>query len=159
MRKALAAGILSAAVVIVLAACGGGEEAEPAVAGDPQGDTIAMGEQLYSEAMFDTIQWPSDSVALERGAVVWSFSCSKCHGPRGWGDGGFVQRGDTIRPPSFITRDFRFADDREGMRHFVFVGGREGMPHWGMAGLKARDIDAVTLYIERVLRAPNRIMQ
>lgn len=158
MRKALAAGILSAAVLVMLAACGGGEE-EQAVGGDPQGDTIAMGEQLFSEAMFDTIQWEADSVAIERGAVVWSFSCSKCHGPRGWGDGGFVQQGDTIRPPSFVTADFRFADDREEMRRFIFVGGREGMPHWGMAGLKPRDIDAVTLYIERVLRAPNRIMQ
>ena len=31
------------------------------------------------------------------------------------------------------------------------------MPHWGMAGLKPRDIDAVTLYIERVLRGTLRM--
>jgi mono/diheme cytochrome c family protein len=140
--------ILVAVLVLLSVGCGGdGGGAGRSVAAD----TAAMAAALLTPETFDTVQWPSDSEAVERGAVVWSYSCQKCHGAWGAGDGGFVQRGDTVRPPSFHGPDWRFANDREGMREQVFTGTNEGMPHWGMVGLKPRDVDAVTLYIDRVL--------
>ena len=144
--------VILAGLLAGIAGCGGEEEVP--VSADPQGDTIAMSEAMFSEAMFDAVTCVADSAAISRGAVVWTFSCQKCHGPEARGDGGFVQRGDTLRPPSFLDADWQFADDREGMRRFIFVGGRDGMPHWGIAGLKPRDIDAVTMYVHKVLRAP-----
>ena len=82
-----------------------------------------------------------------RGSVVFQYSCAKCHGSQGYGDGLFVTRGDTLRPPSFHTEDWRFQDDLEGLRRHVYTGTEGGMPHWGMEGLKYRDIDAVAQFI------------
>lgn len=155
MRRALR----SPTVVVllpVLAACsgggapGGGEEVSGAA------DSVALAAELYDPATFDTIEWVADSAALNRGAVVWTYSCQKCHGPTGQGDGGFVMDGDTLRPPSFQAEDWEFASDADALRRQIFQGTTEGMPHWGLVGLKARDIDAVTRYIQEVLRAPVR---
>jgi mono/diheme cytochrome c family protein len=115
-------------------------------------DSVMLAEEMYDPAVFDTIAWESPEAALERGAVVFSFSCQKCHGPVGAGDGGFVQQGDTLRPPSFLADDWQFAQDRDGLRKRVFTGTAEGMPHWGFYGLKFRDIDAVAIYIQGTLR-------
>ncbi len=60
--------------------------------------------------------------------------------------------GDTLRPPSFLQADWRFAEDRDGLRKQVFTGNAQGMPHWGFHGLKYRDIDAVAVYIQQGLR-------
>jgi mono/diheme cytochrome c family protein len=115
-------------------------------------DSVAVAAAQITPEMFDTIHWVADTAAVSRGAVVWTYSCRKCHGSTGAGDGGFVQRGDTVRPPSFLVADWRYADDREGLRKQIYTGTNEGMPHWGPAGLKPRDIDAVTYYITQVLR-------
>jgi mono/diheme cytochrome c family protein len=117
-------------------------------------DTVRLAAEAYDAAGFDAIEWEADSVALSRGSVVWAISCSKCHGPTGVGDGGFVMRGDTLRPPSFQADDWRFASDLDGLRRYVFAGNAEGMPHWGIAGLKPTDIDAVSRYIREKLRTP-----
>jgi mono/diheme cytochrome c family protein len=136
--------------VLLSAGCGGSGDGQSAGRGAAI-DTVALATALLTPETFDTVQWPSDSAAVDRGAVVWTYSCRKCHGDWGAGDGGFVQRGDTVRPPSFHVAEWRFADDRHGMREQVFTGTNDGMPHWGMVGLKPRDVDAVTLYIDRVL--------
>jgi mono/diheme cytochrome c family protein len=110
-------------------------------------DTVEVALASYDAAAFDTIAWATPGEATVRGSVVYSYSCQKCHGSQGYGDGGFVTRGDTLRPPSFHDPDWRFLNDLEGLRRHIFVGTAEGMPHWGLEGLKYRDIDAVARYI------------
>ncbi len=129
---------------LVFAACAEppAEEAAPTAA-----DTVQMALASYDDTAFDTISWETPDKALERGSVVFQYSCSKCHGPQGYGDGNFVTRGDTIRPPSFYAASFPFNDDLEGLRRHVYTGTEGGMPHWGMEGLKYRDIDAVGRFI------------
>jgi mono/diheme cytochrome c family protein len=134
---------------LIAAGCGGNPDGAAM-----SGDSTQIAASLLTPETFDTIQWPSDSAAIARGAVVWSYSCRKCHGDWGGGDGGFVQRGDTVRPPNFHDPDWRYANDRVAMRRQIFTGTNDGMPHWGMVGLKPRDMDAVTHYIQRVLRPP-----
>ena len=141
------------AALAVLTACGPGEPAEEEVQGPTSADSTAMAAEMFDEAGFDTVSWDTHQAALDRGGVVFRFSCEKCHGATGAGDAGFVAGGDTLRPPSFLAETWRFAEDREGLRREIFTGtGMEGMPHWGLEGLKYRDIDAVSIYITETLR-------
>ena len=140
------------ALSTVLLACSS-PDAQEARRGPTSADSAEYAASLFDASTFDTISWESSQEAVERGRVVFAFSCEKCHGTGGAGDGGFVADGDTLRPPSFLAPDWAFADDREGLRRQVFTGtGTEGMPHWGLEGLKYRDIDAVATYIQEGLR-------
>lgn len=135
----------------LMVACQGGEPAEEQSA--PTGaDSVAAALAAFDPAAFDSISWDTHEAALERGGVVFRFSCRKCHGEGGAGDGGFVASGDTLQPPSFLTEEWQFADDREALRQHIFTGTADGMPHWGLEGLKYRDIDAVSYYILETLR-------
>jgi mono/diheme cytochrome c family protein len=134
----------------LLTACGDGSRTSTDRAAAADSTAIAL--NAYEPAAFDTISWAADSVAVARGQVVWSYSCQKCHGTYGLGDGDFVLRGDTLRPPSLLEPHWRFSEDTEALRKQIFVGTNEGMPHWGLTGLKLRDIDAAALYIQKVLR-------
>ena len=143
--------------VAALFACAPAEEGPSedelaAAAMEAQADSIAEALAMLTPESFDTISWESNQEALERGTVVFQFSCVKCHGDRGAGDGGFVQQGDTLKPPTFLTADWQFADDQEGLREHIWKGTVGGMPHWGLHGLKFRDVDAVARYISRGLR-------
>ena len=140
-------------VTLATAACSGGDSSEEQARLPTSADSVAMAEAMYDEAGFDTISWETHTVALERGAVVWRFSCRKCHGEGGAGDGGFVVDGDTLRPPTFLADDFRFAEDRVGLRHQIYTGTESSMPHWGPEGLPYRDIDAVSFHILETLRS------
>ena len=131
-------------VGFVSVACAGGEPAEDTVASP---DSTQLAREAFDPAMFDTITWETPEKALERGQVVYRFSCLKCHGDRGLGDAGFVRAGDTLRPPSFREPTWAFAGDKAGIREQVFVGTGETMPHWGLVGLGPRDVDAVATYI------------
>jgi mono/diheme cytochrome c family protein len=143
---------LPLSLAIVMGACGeSGPREDPA--SEAAIDSVDMAMEVYDAAMFDTISWDSAGAAVERGRVVFSFSCQKCHGHTGRGDAGFVSQSDTLTPPSFIDPEWRFAGDKEGIREQVFVGTAEGMPHWGMVGLKPRDIDAVATFVLRGLRS------
>lgn len=135
---------IAASALLALAACGAPpeQEAEPTPA-----DTVAMAMAQYDAAAFDSIAWDTPEEAVVRGSVVFQYSCSKCHGTQGYGDGEFVTRGDTLRPPSFHGDEFQYRGDLEGLRQHVFTGTANGMPHWGMEGLKYRDIDAVGRFI------------
>lgn len=138
--------VVPALLGLVFAACGAPPEEEPA---EPTAaDTVAMALAQYDAAAFDTIAWETPDEAVVRGSVVFQFSCAKCHGAQGYGDGNFVTMGDTLSPPSFHADDFRFKDDIDGLRRHVFAGTEGGMPHWGMEGLKLRDIDAVGRFIQ-----------
>lgn len=139
---------LALALLIVAAGCGGGADRQAAAAPD----SVSLALAAITPETFDTVSWPADTAAISRGSVVWTYSCRKCHGTDGSGDGGFVQHGDTIRPPSLLRPDFPYANDHEALRQAIFTGTEEGMPHWGLVGLKPRDIDAVALYINRMLR-------
>jgi len=156
MRRSLSMLLLLASAPL-FAACGGPDEAEVAAAEEAarvqaQADSVMLAGSMYDPAAFDTIAWPTPQDKMDCGAVVWGVSCSKCHGRTGSGDGRFVMNGDTLMPPSFLTEDWQYAEDREGLRTQVFTGTAEGMPHWGFYGLKFRDIDAVATYIQERLR-------
>jgi mono/diheme cytochrome c family protein len=140
-------------VTAMVSACGGsGDRAADASAPGVHGDSVALATEQLTAATFDTVVWQSDSAAVARGGVVWTYSCRRCHGDYGRGDGRFVMAGDTIRPPSLVGPGWRFAGDHEGMRQVIFTGTAEGMPHWGVVGLKPRDVDAVATYISTVIR-------
>ena len=140
--------VLVLACALVLGACAG----EPPVQEVPPDTMTAVAQAAYSPTMFDSIDWVSEQAAIERGSVVYNSSCTKCHGDQGRGDTGLVQRGDTVRPPSFREPDWIYAGDKEGLREQVFVGTAENMPHWGLAGLKPRDVDAVAIFILQSMR-------
>ncbi len=103
-------------------------------------------------ALFDSIAWNDTHVAMDRGATVYAYSCAKCHGDTGAGDGNYQLRKRVLRPPSFLAEDWRFAHDMAGLREAIYRGNDRGMPHWGNAGLAPRDMDAVARYVLYGLR-------
>lgn len=137
-------------IVLALAGCAGD-------APEQAGDDVQPGEvtaaAVVDPALFDSLMWPAPRDAVSRGATVYAYSCAKCHGDRGAGNGGYRLQGRVLRPPSFRTVDWRYADDLPGLRAAIWSGNDRGMPHWGKAGLAARDIDAVARYIMHGLRA------
>lgn len=138
--------LLTGAALLVSACADGGDDAE---ARRPTGaDSVQAALLQYDASNFDTIQWESNNEALARGSVVFSYSCARCHGRYGEGDGGFVSRGDTIRPPDLTQADWRFVDDLDGLHEFIYTGSERGMPHWGLEGLKYRDVDAVARFLQ-----------
>jgi mono/diheme cytochrome c family protein len=148
--------------VVAVTACGGGTGEEAEVTEDTLAtrdsiaalrqarvDSVAMAEDIYDEAAFDSIVWRSDNERFERGEDVWSFSCSDCHGVEGRGDGPIATRyGYDV--PDFQTADWEYADDIGAIRQRVFVGHESEMPTWGLYGLSYRDIDAVAYHVNEV---------
>lgn len=153
MRKATPV-LLLAAISFALACApeAGPAVDEAAMAQAAHSDSVATAAAAYDAAAYDSITWENQAARLDRGGLVFAVSCSKCHGVEGLGDANFVQRGDTLRPPSFVDEDWKFADDEDGLRQQVFTGTADGMPHWGLHGLKYRDIDAVAGHILITLR-------
>ncbi len=141
---------LPLAGILILGGCAG--EEPPAEKTPPPDTLLPAAQEAYDPTMFDSITWESDQAAIERGSVVYNFSCTRCHGEQGRGDAEFVRSGDTLRPPSFRDPDWEFAGDKEGLREMVFVGTAEDMPHWGLEGLKPRDVDAVAIFILQSMR-------
>ena len=137
-----------------LGACTGEPPAsgEPAVQGPSRADSVGLAMEAFDPAAFDTIAWDSAQAAIERGGLAVRISCAKCHGDGGRGNGNFVIQGDTLRPPSFLAEDWRFAEDPVELRRQIYTGNVAGMPYWGLVGLKYRDIDAVARYIIDFLR-------
>lgn len=136
---------------LVVAACGGGRADDDGV---ETGETETVPAAVIDLAVFDSIGWTDDAVALDRGATVYAYSCARCHGDTGAGDGRYRLQGRLLRPPSFRAADWEFANDFEGLREAILTGDRtRGMPCWSDAGLPARDVDAVARYITRRLWA------
>jgi mono/diheme cytochrome c family protein len=116
-------------------------------------DTVVMASQSFSPAAFDTVRWPADSVALERGAFVFRAACAGCHGEDGRGDAAHITpAGDTLHPPDFHRPGFASANDLQALRARVYVGNTQGMPHWGLRRMDARDIDAVARWVAHLAR-------
>ena len=142
--------------VAMLVACDARELAErnaTAREAEAQEDTVEIADEAYDLVRFDTIDWGSEEFVLDRGQLVWQVSCQKCHGAAGAGDAGFVLKGDTLRPPSFLEADWRYAADVDSLRRYIFKGNAEGMPHWGLIPMTPYDIGAVAVFIQKGLRA------
>lgn len=142
--------------LVAFAWLGACSKSEPPAQEVPQGPTRADSVQIamaaFDSTVFDTITWKTNQEALERGGLVYRISCAKCHGDGGRGNGNFVLNGDTLRPPSFLAKDWHYADDPIGLRRQIYTGNVVGMPYWGLVGLKYRDLDAVARYITGFLR-------
>lgn len=110
-------------------------------------DSVAMAEEAYQPAAFDSIAWGSENERLMRGEDVWNFSCGDCHGWQGQGDGPVATRHE-YDVPDFTAADWD-AGDVDSLRHRVYVGHESEMPSWGLYGLTYRDVDAVTYYIDQ----------
>jgi len=141
--------VLPLALTLASASCAGEPEAQQT---QPADTLTAVAVAAYDATMFDSIAWDTEQAALDRGQVVYNFSCARCHGVGGAGDGGFVRGGDTLRPASFLREDWPYTDDKASLRQQVFIGTAEGMPHWGLEGLKPRDVDAVATFVLKGLR-------
>lgn len=150
--------VLALASASLLGACDGpGEEAAAANPILEEPSDVATAESRYDPAAFDTITWADEEEALARGAEIFTYACVQCHGPEGRGDGGYVQDGDTLHPPSFRAPGWRFAGNRQALLHQIYVGTDRRMPHWGLRRMRARDIDAVATYIlEELVAAPGK---
>lgn len=141
-------------VALIAAGCAGGEESADESAERLQSaraDSVGMAEMEYDAAVFDTIEWETAEDRLNRGRVVWQFSCQKCHGPDGRGEGSLARTWD-LSVPDLTARDWTYQGDLEAIRHRIFVGHESEMPNWGLHGLKYQDIDAVAAHIVNGLR-------
>lgn len=141
--------IVATAALVVAPAC---ERApEPQVTGEAA--HVAEAVMAYDAAAYDTVNWATDGEAIARGRDIFKWACAECHGLEGRGDGGRVVDGDTLQPPSFLTADWRYADDPDALHRRIFIGNTLGMPHWGLRQMRPRDIVAVERYIRTELRA------
>ena len=141
-----------------LAACGSAEtDEEPQVNTEEtlraaRADSVAQAKELYEPAVFDTLTWADDNARWERGGVVWSFTCQRCHGSDGAGKGEDALKFD-ISVPDLTGPDWPYAGDLPRIRERIFVGHETEMPSMGLIGLSYSDVDASAHYIDDLLRA------
>jgi hypothetical protein len=91
---------------------------------------VVRADAEFSLALFDTITWTGDRQRELEGNVVYSSYCRT----------------------SVVEPDWRFAEARDSILHQIFVGHAAGMPTWGVAGISIREMDAVTFYLQEILR-------
>lgn len=137
---------ISCAAALLLAACEKHDFEPPS-----REAQVAQADSLYSIALFDSIQWSSDSARAMEGNNVYATQCRKCHGPMGAGDTDYAAE-RTIEVPSLVAPDWPYAGDLEAARRRIFTGHPGGMPTWGIAGITPREIDAVAYYLLHQLR-------
>jgi mono/diheme cytochrome c family protein len=77
-----------------------------------------------------------DSVAVQRGAFVYTGFCQQCHGPTGLGDGTVARRGFPP-PPSLLAE--RAVQMKDGQMFHIITYGQGNMPgHAGQIGREDR---------------------
>lgn len=111
----------------------------------------AQADSLYSSAVFDTVDWDSDSDRTRTGNLVYADECRRCHGPLGRGNTDYAQENE-LDVPSLVAADWHLAGRIDTVRHLVFIGHGPGMPNWGVGRLTPRQIDAAAYYILEQLR-------
>lgn len=146
------------AVILLLSACGGGgeevpEEFQEETLRAARADSVARAEEMYDAAVFDTLTWEDENARWERGGVVWSFTCQRCHGADGKGQGEDAVKFE-IEVPDMTGADWQYAEDLPAIRHTIFVGHDTEMPSMGLIGLSYPDVDAAAHYINDLLRSP-----
>lgn len=151
------AGLWIVLLVGSLACGGGGDDAEPAVSREEalraaRADSVATAMEMYDATVFDTLTWENDNARWERGGVVWSFTCQRCHGASGDGQGEDATKFE-IAMPDMTVEDWAYADDLPAIRERIFVGHESEMPSMGLIGLSYSDVDAAAHYINDLLRA------
>jgi mono/diheme cytochrome c family protein len=114
-------------------------------------DSVARATEMYDAAVFDTITWETENARWERGGVVWSFTCQRCHGSDGKGHGPDATNFD-MAVPDITAADWPYAGDIPAIRERIFVGHDSEMPSMGLIGLTYRDVDASAHYIDDLLR-------
>lgn len=149
--------IAGLALALLLPACGGGGDEAPEVSAEEslraaRADSVARAQEMFDATVFDTLTWESDNARWERGGVVWSFTCQRCHGADGRGQGEDAVKFD-IAVPDLIDPAWQYADDLPAIRHVIFVGHDTEMPSMGLIGLSYPDVDAAAHYINDLLRS------
>jgi len=141
-------------LAIGMVACEAEEEgpSPEELAAAAKADTLTMAQEAFDSAAFDTVTLAGQQARVDRGEIVYRYSCVSCHGDTGEAEATVVFRGDTLNPTSLIQEEWALAEDVEGLRSAIFTGTAEGMPHFGLVGLGARDIDAVIGYIQLAMR-------
>lgn len=114
-------------------------------------DSTAQAIALFNAATFDSIRWVSPDSTLARGQTVYRFSCQRCHGFIGRGDGDLATE-HGIEMPDLTRASWPFEGDLPALRERIFVGHESEMPNWGLHGLSYRDIDAVAHHLLEVIR-------
>lgn len=145
--RSRAVGALAASLALVLVGACSEKKFDP----PDRGTQVAQADSAFSMTLFDSIDWPSDTVRSFDGNVVYSTYCRNCHGPLGAGETEYA-RNRQLEVPSLVEPEWRFADSRDSILHRIFVGHASGMPTWGVAGITLREMDAVTFYLTEVLR-------
>lgn len=111
---------------------------------------MARADSLWNPAAFDTIGWNTSVARSDRGRVVYYYSCTKCHGPEGEGQGSVARRRG-LEVPSIVAPDWAHDGQIDSIRRAVFVGHRSEMPSWGLSEMTLRDLDAVAYYVDDLL--------
>lgn len=150
---------LSGFMVVLLLGCGTADEAEeitPEAQAEAlraaRADSVAQATNMFDPTVFDTLTWDNDNARWERGGVVWSFTCQRCHGADGAGKGPDAETFD-IAVPDMTVADWAYAGDVPGIRERIFVGHDSEMPSMGLIGLSYSDVDAAAHYIDDLLRS------
>jgi mono/diheme cytochrome c family protein len=140
---------LTTAVTLAAAASLGACE-KPQFVPPSREERVAQADSIFTPALFDTIAWTSDSARAFDGNNTFAAHCRNCHGYLGQGDTEYARQYG-IAVPSLVRADWPY-DDVQAVRRRIFTGHPAGMPTWGVAGITAREIDAVAYYIVHVLR-------
>ncbi|MCG6988106.1 MAG: cytochrome c [Gemmatimonadetes bacterium] len=111
---------------------------------------VAEAQMLYSQKLFDSVTWASDSVRSFQGNEVYAEKCRRCHGTVGEAGTQYAKdRG--LKVPSLVRPDWKY-ESLDSLRKMVFTGHSGGMPIYGVAGISPREIDAVAYYVLYTLR-------
>ena len=147
--------LVACLAALAVSSCGPGPEERAAARQEAirqaRADSMAQAEAIYDAAAYDSISWTHADSALARGATVYRFSCQRCHGFLGHGDGDLATEHE-LEVPDLTVDDWEYDGDLEAVRHRIFVGHESEMPNWGLHGLEYRDIDAVAKHILAVIR-------
>jgi mono/diheme cytochrome c family protein len=137
------------ASIIALASAAGC--AEPEFEPPSRAERVGAADERFDTALFDTIAWPDSLQRLQEGNAVYAAECRRCHGTLGEGETEYAVANE-LDVPTLVGPDWSLGTDPLALRRKIFTGHEAGMPTWGIAGISAREIDAVAAYLAEDLR-------